>query len=167
MEKISIARRRLEKQKFPFSINPNFNLHTINSNTIESNNNTIKSTKKPTTLKVTSNSLVSLITEEVKLLQTGKRQFTVEIVSGLENPLKMVVSVQSFNSTSGKNENFLTTKEAAQHLRVSKNTIYRQLRSGNLHGQKIGRQWRVLLSTLNSTEKYERGNVKCITNTGE
>jgi len=37
-----------------------------------------------------------------------------------------------------------TTKEVADMLRVSKVTIIRLLKSGDLKGKRIGRQWRIL-----------------------
>ena len=155
MEKISIARRRIEKQNIPLSISKTINTHSMNS------------PLKANTLKLTPNSLVSLITEETHLVQTGKREFTIEIVSGLKNPFKMLVSLQPLNSPCVNNKNFLTTQEASQRLRVSKNTIYRQLKSGNLLGHKIGRQWRVPLNSLNLIENHMRRDKKCITNIGE
>jgi len=147
MEKISIARRRMEKQNLPLSISKTINTHSINS------------PPETNTLKLTPNSLVSLITEEAHLVQSGKREFTIEIVSGLKNPFKMLVSLQPLNSTSFNNKNFLTTQEASKRLRVSKNTIYRQLRSGNLIGHKIGRQWRVPLTSLTLIENYTRRDI--------
>jgi len=157
MEKISIARRRIEKQKFPFSIKPTFS-NDILSSSAAITMNTIQSPPKMNALKVSSNTLVSMITEEITSLHRGKKEFSVEIISGLQDPLRLIVSVQSFNTTSRNDKKFLTTDEAAQSLRVSKNTIYRQLRSGNLQGQKIGRQWRILLTSLNSKKKYKRGD---------
>ena len=144
MEKISIARRRIEKQNLPLSMSKTINTHSINS------------PPETNTLKLTPSSLVSLITEEARLVQTGKREFTIEIVSGLKNPFKMLVSLQPLNSTCFNNKNFLTTQEASQRLRVSKNTIYRQLRSGNLLGHKIGQQWRVPLSSVTLIENHTR-----------
>lgn len=39
----------------------------------------------------------------------------------------------------------LTVKEAAYKLRISETTMYRRLQAGdeNLHGVKVGRQWRI------------------------
>jgi len=144
MEKISIARRHIEKQKLTQSISKTINTHSINS------------PPEFNTLNLTPNSLISLITEEARLVQTGKRQFTIEIVSGLKNPFKMLVSIQPLNSIGFTNKNFLTIQEASQRLRVSKNTLYRQLRSGNMLGHKIGRQWRVPLSSVTLIENYTR-----------
>ena len=50
----------------------------------------------------------------------------------------------------------LISEDASQRLRVSKNTIYRQLRSGNLSGHKIGRQWRIPLKSITLRENYKR-----------
>lgn len=38
---------------------------------------------------------------------------------------------------------FMTVKEAAAHLRVHRNTIYRLLKSGNLKATKVGKQYRI------------------------
>lgn len=42
----------------------------------------------------------------------------------------------------------LTPAEAMDILGVGKNTMYRLLNSGELHGVHIGRSWKVLLSTI-------------------
>ena len=38
---------------------------------------------------------------------------------------------------------FLTIPEAAARLRVSRDTVYKLLRAGELHGRKLGRVWRI------------------------
>lgn len=38
-------------------------------------------------------------------------------------------------------EGFLTPREAAKRLGIHEESIRRLLRSGNLHGEKIGNQW--------------------------
>ncbi len=42
----------------------------------------------------------------------------------------------------------LTVEEAAAHLRLNPQTVYRLLRAGKLPGVKVGRQWRVRLVDL-------------------
>jgi excisionase family DNA binding protein len=42
----------------------------------------------------------------------------------------------------------MTVREAAQFLRVSRNTLYRCLKQGDLPGRRIGREWRLLKSEL-------------------
>jgi excisionase family DNA binding protein len=111
-------------------------------------------------------SLLSFINEEGGLLELSKKQFSLEIVSGVEKPIKMLVSIQPLSGNSNspyKRTNYeegyyLTPEEAAQTLKVSKNTIYRQLKEGSLRGLKIGCRWRVLLSPQGKTEGSERGN---------
>ena len=41
----------------------------------------------------------------------------------------------------------LSVKEAAGELRLCERTVYRLLRAGLLHGRRIGRSWRILMST--------------------
>lgn len=48
------------------------------------------------------------------------------------------------------NQELLTPEEAAQYLRVNPQTIYRLLRRGRLPGAKIGHQWRIRKSDLDS-----------------
>jgi excisionase family DNA binding protein len=110
-------------------------------------------------------SLLSFINEEGGLLELSKKQFSLEIVSGVEKPIKMLVSIQpltgninSNNRNINREEGYLTPDEAAQTLKVSKNTIYRQLKEGSLRGLKVGCRWRVLLSPQGKTEGSERGN---------
>ena len=43
---------------------------------------------------------------------------------------------------------YYTADEAAQLLRVSRQTMLQLLRSGQAHGVKIGRQWRILGAAL-------------------
>lgn len=42
----------------------------------------------------------------------------------------------------------LTPAEAMDILGVGKNTMYRLLNSGDLHGVRVGRSWRISLDTL-------------------
>jgi excisionase family DNA binding protein len=42
----------------------------------------------------------------------------------------------------------ITLAEAAKHLRVSANTVYKFCRSGELRARKVGRQWRILKDDL-------------------
>ena len=44
----------------------------------------------------------------------------------------------------------LTCEEAAAHLRVACQTVYRLLRGGGLPGVKVGRQWRVRRADLDA-----------------
>lgn len=39
-------------------------------------------------------------------------------------------------------DDVLTADEAAHYLRVSLKTLYRQVRAGQIPGQKVGRAWR-------------------------
>ncbi len=134
MEKISIARRCLEKRKLLFSMKPD---PILSSPKIETH-----------ALDGLSCSLGSLLLEKISVLQTGRRQFTVEIISGLEKPLKMLVSLEPMNCSNSSDQNFLTIEEAARIYQVSKGTIYRQIQQGSLQGLKIGRKWRVFSNSL-------------------
>ena len=129
MEKISIARRRPEKQATLFPVKtdcPELSQESI-------------STAFSLPL------LESLIVEEANTCQNEIKKFIVEITSGLEKPIKMTVSIQSLNSAPSKKE-FYTVAEAVKILSISKKTLYRQLQQGNLSGLKVGKQWRVLLA---------------------
>jgi excisionase family DNA binding protein len=53
-------------------------------------------------------------------------------------------------------EQLLTPEETAEYLRVNPQTIYRLLRRGKLPGAKVGHQWRVRRSDL---ESFLQGNV--------
>ncbi len=44
----------------------------------------------------------------------------------------------------------LTVEEAAAHLRVNPQTVYRLLRAGKLPGVRVGRQWRVRRADLDA-----------------
>lgn len=44
----------------------------------------------------------------------------------------------------------LTPAEAMDILGVGKNTIYRLLNSGELHGVRVGRNWRISIETLST-----------------
>ena len=106
-------------------------------------------------------SLISFINEEGGLLELGKKQFTLEIVSGVEKPVKMLVSIQPVDKKTNSPEldqGYVSPEEAAQTLRVSKNTIYKQLKEGSLKGLKVGCRWRVLLNPANEAQGSERGN---------
>lgn len=48
------------------------------------------------------------------------------------------------------NSDLLTPEEAAALLRLNRETIYRNLRRGNLPGTKLGGQWRISKSALES-----------------
>ncbi len=48
----------------------------------------------------------------------------------------------------------LTVPEVAKYLRIDEQTVYRLLRTGELHGVKAGREWRVHRSIL---ERFARG----------
>jgi len=147
MEKISIARRRWEKHELPFSIKTNTNiaLPKIDEH-------------PPDSLNCPQYSLGSLFKEMVTLAKTGKKQFTIDITSGLEKPLKMTVSLESPDSDL-VNKKLLSVEEAAQVLRIPKKNIYLHLKQGNLKGLKIGRKWRIFLSSSNITngrkEEYQ------------
>jgi len=129
MEKISIARRHRENKAtlFPIETDHSESHQELATNTFQ----------LPF--------LASLISEEANTIQKEKKIFMVEITSGLEKPLKLTVSVQGLNSALPAEE-VVTVIEAASILHVSKNTIYRHLQQGNLHGLRIGKQWRVLLT---------------------
>ena len=107
-------------------------------------------------------SLISFINEEGGLLELGKKQFTLEIVSGVEKPIKMLVSIQPVDGKKGspdiEKQGYVTPEEAAETLKVSKHTIYKQLKEGSLKGLKVGCRWRVLLNPAGETEGSERGN---------
>ena len=51
----------------------------------------------------------------------------------------------------------LTVEEARALLKVSRKTIYNLINSGELSAVKVGRGWRIMLSTL---EKYLTGDVE-------
>ncbi len=129
MEKISIARRRWEKQKIPFSFSSDKKVYPSKINTSGLNTG-----------------LNSQIFPINNLFQAGEKQFIVEIVSGLENPVKMTVTIKQ-NSSNHQESKFFSVSEAAQIYKVSKNTIYRQLRQGTLKGLKIGRSWRIQINS--------------------
>ena len=106
-------------------------------------------------------SLISFINEEGGLLELGKKQFTLEIVSGVEKPVRMLVSIQPVNEKTNSpqtEQGYVSPEEAAQTLKVSKNTIYKQLKEGSLKGLKVGCRWRVRLNPANEAQGSERGN---------
>jgi excisionase family DNA binding protein len=47
-----------------------------------------------------------------------------------------------------EHEAWLTLKEAAERLRVSTRTLLTWLRRGDLHGHKVGRDWRIKWSAV-------------------
>ena len=54
---------------------------------------------------------------------------------------------------------YLTTKEVAQFLNLTSETVKRWLREGTIQGVKFGRQWRIPsteLTILKGEENYER-----------
>ena len=67
-------------------------------------------------------SLISFINEEGGILELGKKQFTLEIVSGVEKPIKMLVSIQPVDGQQGSphidQQGYVTPEEAAQTLKV-------------------------------------------------
>ncbi|MCL6582200.1 MAG: helix-turn-helix domain-containing protein [bacterium] len=167
MEKISIARRRWEQQKPLFSIKSD-HVHTAQSDLAPSKPD--QPTPSRMAHPLLSNleryfhislpdadsslahkgqlSVASLFGEKAGLRQAaGKQRFVVEI-RGLDQPLKMVASLEMLDS-SQPDQDFLTIEEAARICQVSKETIYRQLHRGILQGLKIGQRWRVLSNSLN------------------
>ena len=48
------------------------------------------------------------------------------------------------------NSDLMTPEEAAALLRLNRETIYRNLRRGNIPGIKLGGQWRISKSALES-----------------
>lgn len=51
---------------------------------------------------------------------------------------------------------YLTPSEVATQLRVSTDTVMRWLRTGQLQGEKAGKQWRVSTDTLQAYMKRTR-----------
>jgi excisionase family DNA binding protein len=56
-------------------------------------------------------------------------------------------------------DEFLTVDEAANELRVDRRTVYRCLKQGKLHGQKLGPRWRIRRSALTAYLNARRSNV--------
>ena len=52
--------------------------------------------------------------------------------------------------------NFMTVKEVAQYLRLSKITVYRMVESKDLPGRKHGKQWRFVKSDIEDWSKWNR-----------
>ena len=54
----------------------------------------------------------------------------------------------------------ITLEELATYLRISKSTVYRCVRLGQLPAFRVGRQWRVNLESVQNhlVESYERKN---------
>jgi len=139
MEKISIARRRWEKQDSPLSVETDTEIFSRRTDAQASNGKTFHL-----------DSLGTFLIEKFNILQTGKKQFTVEIVSGLEKaPQKLLVSLEPLTQESSAKD-YISVEEAAQTLQVAKKTIYRQLQEGSLQGMRVGRKWLVSLNSLNS-----------------
>ena len=51
----------------------------------------------------------------------------------------------------------LTPEEAADFLRVNRETVYRNLRKGRLPGEKFGGQWRISKRALTIGSSYTNG----------
>ena len=47
-----------------------------------------------------------------------------------------------------KDDNILTTDEAAQYLKISKATLLNHIRERKIKAKKVGRSWRILQSEL-------------------
>ena len=146
MEKINIARRYLEKHEPIFLINNNKIKFPLKMNEFF-----YADTSTPLNL------LNSLVTIKAGRIQVEKRQFAVEVVSGLDKPIKLLLSIEPIDYKPHDNI-FFTTREAARILKVSRKTIYRQLKLGNLQGIKIGCQWRVIIDSKSILKDYERRN---------
>lgn len=56
------------------------------------------------------------------------------------------------------NSEFMTPEEAAEVLAISKETVRRMVRSGNLKGIQIGRQYRVLRAAVEEIVAKARGD---------
>ena len=50
--------------------------------------------------------------------------------------------------TAMKDDNILTTDEAAQYLKISKATLLNHIREKKIKAKKVGRSWRVLQSEI-------------------
>lgn len=133
MEKINIARRRQEYQATLIPLKADHREPAL-----EMAGPQLSETLLPLSF------LESLTDKEANTPEKRRKKFTVEITSGLEKPVQMIVAVQPLDSDLPQ-QKFLTVKEAAAILRISENTLYRQLHQGNLPGLRIGRQWRVVL----------------------
>lgn len=64
---------------------------------------------------------------------------------GLEEAGKMALfsAADRAAMTGGNPSNLLTPEEVADKLRVSRRTVYNQVRSGEIPARKVGRQWRI------------------------
>lgn len=59
-----------------------------------------------------------------------------------------------------ENENFLTIEEMARRLKLSKTTIYRMVKSGQLPAAKFGRSWRASESDFDGCYRDAKGGDK-------
>ncbi len=133
MEKISIARRRMEKaghgreprEGSAFSLGKRSNFISPCS--------PVPPVHPP-----------GALAELLKVMQTGKNRFSIEIIQGSEPALHFVASISPVDCFLPEKKVF-TADEASKLLRVNKKVIYRELKKGSLKGLKIGRQWRIML----------------------
>ena len=133
MEKISIARRRLEKagherepkdgSPFAFGKRPGFISSCPSDPPVH--------TPEP-------------LAERLKVMQMGGNRFSIEITQDPEPPLRFVASISPADAFPPE-KTFFTPDEASKILRVNKKVIYRELKKGAIKGLKVGRQWRILL----------------------
>ena len=56
-----------------------------------------------------------------------------------------------------KDDNVLTTDEAAKYLKISKATLLNHIRERKIKAKKVGRSWRVLQSEIYQFLKEEEG----------
>lgn len=56
------------------------------------------------------------------------------------------------------NDTFVTVREASTRMRVSKMTVYRLIKSGDLHAAKIGRSFRIPRRALEDYLRNAYGN---------
>lgn len=49
---------------------------------------------------------------------------------------------------------YLTVNEAAQRLRVHRNSVYKWLRTGQIEGRRFGRVWRIAETALHEKENH-------------
>jgi len=143
MEKISIARRRLEKDgrgdpeerpPFPFG-----------------RPQEIPASCPPVPLPLSLETLM----EQLRVTQAGENRFAVEIVQDSRPVLHLLARISAVGAVPPPWRDYRTPEEAARLLRVSRGVIYRELRRGTLKGIRVGRQWRVLLEpSLETTTRW-------------